>query len=81
MILTNLASAIVILFRLFELVVLAYVLTGYFLDSFNPIRRTLDNLVQPFLDPIRRFLPMSGPVDFSPWILLILLELISRGLL
>ncbi len=62
------------------LLVLADVLVGYFLDPFHRFRRFLDRLIQPLLDPIRRNLPATGPVDFSPVILLILLQVIGWGL-
>jgi len=41
---------------------------------------TIDNLVEPFLAPIRRVLPAVGMFDFSPLVLIILVQLIS-GLL
>lgn len=77
---SSLATAILILTRILTLVVLADVLASYFLDPFNSIRRFLDNLVQPLLDPIRRLLPPVGAIDFSPLILLILIQVIGRGL-
>lgn len=77
---SNLVNAILLLTRILMLVVLADVLASYFLDPFHSIRRFLDNLVQPLLVPIRRILPPAGAIDFSPLILLILLEVIGRGL-
>jgi YggT family protein len=62
------------------MIVLADVIVSYFLDPYHPIRRFLDNLVQPLLEPIRRLLPSAGMIDLSPLVLLILLEVIGRGL-
>jgi YggT family protein len=37
----------------------------------------LDRLVNPMLAPIRRLVPMAGMLDFSPLILIILIQLIA----
>lgn len=77
---SSLATAIIIVTRGLMFLVLADVIASYFLDPFHSIRRFLDNLVQPLLDPIRRLLPPAGPMDFSPIVLLILLQVIGRVL-
>ena len=75
---TSLANSIVIITRALTLIILADVLVSYFLDVYNPIRRFLDSMVQPFLAPIRRILPPMGGLDFSPLVLFFLVELIGR---
>jgi YggT family protein len=79
-VLSNLATVILLITRILMMVVLADVIVSYFLDPFHSIRRFLDSLVQPLLNPIRRILPSTGMIDLSPLILLILLEVIGRGL-
>lgn len=78
---TSLANAIVIILRAFTLIILADVLVGYFLDVFHPIRQFLDSIVQPFLAPIRKLLPPTGGLDFSPLVLFFLVELVGRALI
>jgi YggT family protein len=78
--LSGLATAILLLTRILMFVVLADVIASYFMDPYHSIRRFLDALVQPLLEPIRRILPPAGSIDFSPLILLILIEIIGRGL-
>jgi YggT family protein len=46
------------------------------MDPFHPIRRTVDQVVNPLLDPIRRLLPPLGGIDFSPIILIILIQIV-----
>lgn len=77
---SNLATAILLITRILMMIVLADVIASYFLDPFHSIRRFLDNLVQPLLEPIRRLIPSAGVIDLSPLVLLILLEVIGRGL-
>ena len=77
---SNLAAVILLVTRILMMIVLADVLVSYFLDPFHSIRRFLDSLVQPLLEPIRRILPSTGMIDLSPLILMILLEVIGRSL-
>jgi YggT family protein len=78
--LTSLADAILIITRALTLIILADVLVSYFLDVVHPIRQFLDSIVQPFLAPIRRLLPATGGLDFSPLVLFFLVEMAGRVL-
>jgi YggT family protein len=62
---------------LFSLVLLVDVVVSYFLPPFNPIRAFLDRIVQPLLRPIQRIVPSFGGMDFSPLVLLILIQLVE----
>lgn len=48
------------------------------MDPYHPVRQGLDNLVRPLLDPIRRVIPPVGMIDFSPLVLIILVQVISN---
>lgn len=50
------------------------------LDYYHPVRRIVHNLTEPVLAPIRRMLPQTGAVDFSPMIVVVIAYLL-RGLL
>lgn len=73
-----LAMALFIVMRGLTLIIIADIVLSYFLDPFHPVRRFLDSIVQPLLAPIRRVMPPTGPLDFSPWVLLILIEMVGR---
>jgi YggT family protein len=60
------------------LMVLVSVILSYFMDPYHPIRRFLDRIVQPMLAPIRRVVPLVGMLDFSPLILIVLIQLIGN---
>lgn len=68
-------SAIRTLVSLFELVIILYVVLTYFLSPYHPVRQILGRFIEPLLSPIRRFLPSFGGLDFSPIILLVLVQL------
>ena len=62
------------------ILVFAQVLLSYVMSPYHPVRTTIDRLVEPLLNPIRRVVPLIGMFDFSPFILIILVQLIA-GLL
>lgn len=62
------------------LLVILSVILSYFLDPYHPIRRGIDRIVEPMLNPIRRVVPLIGMLDFSPLVLIILIQIVG-GLL
>lgn len=66
---------------IFTWIVIASALLSFFLPPYHPVREALDRLVNPFLDPIRRVVPMAGMMDFSPLVLILAVELVSRLLI
>jgi YggT family protein len=62
------------------LLVFVSVILSYFMDPDHPIRRGVDNIVGPMLSPIRRVVPPVGMLDFSPLVLILLIQLV-RSLL
>ena len=61
----------------FSLLLIAYVVLSYFMDPFHPIRSTVNRMVNPILDPIRRIMPQTGMMDFSPLVAIILVQIIE----
>ncbi len=66
-----------IVVRLFVLLILVHVVLSYFMDPFHPVRRQVDRIVEPMLMPIRRVIPLVGMIDFSPLVLLILVQIVG----
>lgn len=62
------------------LIVLASVLLSYFLPPYHTIRVFLDRIVNPLLVPIRRVVPPLGMIDFSPVVLMILIQVLESVL-
>jgi len=75
-----LAQTINIFSQVLTVIIFADIIVSYVMDPYNPLRAFLDRLVEPLLGPIRRIVPAAGMFDFSPAILLILVQLISRFL-
>jgi len=62
------------------LLVFVQVILSFVMSPYHPVRQTIDRIVQPLLDPIRRVLPQTGMLDFSPMVLIIVLYIV-RSLL
>ena len=67
--------------QLFIWIVIASSLLSYFVSPYHPVREALDRIVSPFLDPIRRVVPLAGSMDFSPLVLILAIDFISRILI
>lgn len=65
------------IFQLLTLLVVVHVILSYFMSPYHPIRQYLDRLVEPMLRPIRRFIPLVGVLDFSPLILIIIIQILD----
>jgi len=63
------------------LLVIVKIILSYFMNPYHPVRQTIDNLVEPLLAPIRRVVPLIGMFDFSPLILIILVQILSSALI
>lgn len=73
-----LAQIINAIAQIYVWIVIASILMSYFMDPYHPIRQGVDNLVRPLLDPIRRLVPPVGMIDFSPLVLIILIQVVSN---
>jgi len=72
-----LTSLLDIVFRLLTIVVVVDVIVSYFLPPYNNVRIFLDRIVNPMLAPIRRIVPPVQMIDFSPIILLVILQVVQ----
>jgi YggT family protein len=63
------------------LLVFVSVILSYFVDPYHPLRRGVDNIVEPMLAPIRRIVPLAGMLDFSPLVLILLIQVGARLLI
>ena len=67
--------------RFIQLVILVVIIQAvltFFIPPYHPVRQFFDRIVEPMLKPIRRLIPPVGMFDFSPVVLMILIELVTR---
>jgi YggT family protein len=67
------------LLDLYSLVVLVAVFASWMqLSPSNPVGRIVYGLTEPLLQPIRKVVPPLGGLDFSPLILLVIVQFVKR---
>lgn len=62
-------------------VVIANSLLSFVLSPYHPVREALERIVAPFLNPIRNLMPNTGAIDFSPLVLILAVDVLSRILI
>jgi YggT family protein len=73
------------LLSLYGIIIILRVVSSWFPVDYNspfaPVVRVLVQLTEPVLGPVRRVLPMAGPFDFTPIVVLIAVNIILPRLL
>lgn len=78
----NIISTLIqLIFQILSFVIIADALLSFLVPYDNNIRQLLDRIVTPMINPIRRIVPPVNNLDFSPVILLILLQVVESILL
>jgi YggT family protein len=75
------ANFINMLALLFTLLVFVYILSTWIFPPFHSFRQALASIVEPMLAPIRRVVPPVGMIDFSPFIFLIIVQVLATILI
>ncbi len=65
---------------IFTVFIFIYSLLSFILGPFNPIRQTMSQVIEPLLTPIRKIIPSMGGLDFSPLILMVLVQVLGAVL-
>ncbi|SVC75021.1 uncharacterized protein METZ01_LOCUS327875 [marine metagenome] len=67
--------------EVYSYIVLASVLISWVgLSRDHPVVEVLDTFTEPLLKPIRNFMPDMGGMDFSPIVLIVLLNMLGGAL-
>ncbi len=77
MVISVLIKIVQTLGSLLMLIVIVDILLSYFVSPYNKLRMTLDRIVNPMLNPIRRIIPPIGGLDFSAIILVMLIQVVE----
>jgi YggT family protein len=60
-----------------SLLVIVDAVLSFFMSPYSQVRQVVGRIVNPLLQPIRKIIPPLYNIDFSPVILLLLLQLLS----
>ncbi|HPY97057.1 MAG TPA: YggT family protein [Candidatus Cloacimonadota bacterium] len=61
-------------------IVIRAIISWFSPDPYNPLYRALISITEPILEPFRRVLPSFGGLDFSPIIVILIIEYIIKGI-
>jgi YggT family protein len=80
--LSALATTIELIIQLYSFLILARVLMSWInIDPYSPLARVIFNLTEPVLAPFRNILPPAAGLDFSPIVVIILLQVVGQILI
>lgn len=71
-------TVIVVIANIITLVIIVDTLLSWVLSPFHPVREALGRILQPIYAPIRKIIPPIGMMDFTPLILLLLVQVIEQ---
>lgn len=70
-----------LVFWLVDLAIIARVVFSWIRpDPLNPLVRLVYQITDPILEPLQRALPLVAGIDFSPFVALLLLDVLERVL-
>lgn len=72
-----LVSLVRVAANVLSFLIIINVILSYVLSPYHPVRETIDRVLEPMLGPIRRLMPKTGMFDFSPIVLIILIQIIE----
>lgn len=76
-----LADVVSVIAQIYAFLFLARALLSFTgIDPYHPVSQFLYRLTEPVLAPIRRLLPQTGMVDFSPMVAMILIMVLGQVL-
>jgi YggT family protein len=78
---TSLAVIIRTIGQILTIAIIVDSVLSFFLSPFHPIRIALGRILQPLYAPIRRFMPVKGGLDFSPVVLILLVQVVETLLI
>jgi YggT family protein len=68
--------------NVYVIIILIRAIMSWFIrDPYNPLFRFVISMTEPALAPIRRILPDMGGMDFSPILLILIIQYLIRGFL
>jgi YggT family protein len=68
-----------LLFTLLYIAILVRVILSWVqMDPYHPLIVLLDQITEPFLAPIRRFVPPMGMMDITPIVAIIVIQVLQK---
>lgn len=66
-----------VLTQVLTVLIIADAILSFILAPFHPIREAMGRILNPIYAPIRRIIPSAGGFDFSPIVLLLIIQVLE----
>ncbi len=73
-----LLTIITTLANILTILIIVDTILSWVLSPFHPLRAALGRILQPLYAPIRRVIPPLGMMDFTPLVLLLLVQVVAQ---
>lgn len=74
----TLAQIVILIGNVLTLLIIADALLSFFVSPFHPLRQALGRVLSPIYTPLRRIIPSVGMMDFTPLVVLILIQVLQN---
>jgi YggT family protein len=75
---SSIITVVATLSQVLSFLIIVDAVLSFVLPPFHPIRDALGRILNPLYAPIRRIMPAAGGFDFSPLVLLILVQVVTN---
>ncbi len=75
---TVLLTFITTIANILSLLIIIDTLLSWVLSPTHPVRETFGRILQPLYAPIRRVIPAMGMMDFTPLVLLLIIQVLQQ---
>jgi YggT family protein len=66
-----------VLSQVISLLIIADAALSFILSPYHPVREAMGRILNPIYAPIRRIMPTAGGFDFSPIVLLLIVQVLE----
>ena len=73
-----LAQVVNIIGNVLTLFIIADALMSFFVSPFHPLRQALGRILNPLYAPLRKVIPSVGMMDFTPIVLLLIIQVLQN---
>ena len=68
---------VVLIANILTLLIIVDALSSFFVSPFHPLRQALGRVLNPIYAPVRRILPPVGMMDFTPLVVMIIIQILE----
>jgi YggT family protein len=68
---------VVLIANILTLLIIVDALSSFFVSPFHPLRQALGRVLNPIYAPVRRIIPPIGMMDFTPLVVMVIIQIVE----